>query len=58
MHTPEGFTPSHVLPAVLPGDAHAFAFRGDRILVFAGPDDALAVPTLGPLAQAGVHGPA
>ena len=46
MHTPEGFTPSHVLPAVLGGDAHAFAFRGDRVLVFAGPDDALAVPTL------------
>ena len=58
MHTPAGFSPSHVLPAILPGNARAFAFRGDRILVHVAPDESLAIPALGPLAQAGVTGPA
>ncbi len=56
MHTPDGFVPAHALPAPLPGDAHAFAFRGDRILAFEGPDGTYGIPTLGGLAQAGVTG--
>jgi NAD+ diphosphatase len=56
MHTPAGFVPSHVLPAALPGDAHAFAFRADRILVLAGADEAVTIPTLDTLRQAGVDG--
>jgi len=56
MHTPTGFEPSSALPAVLPGNAHAFAFRGDRILVHAGPDESYAVPTLDQLAQSSVAG--
>jgi NAD+ diphosphatase len=56
MHTPVGFEPSHALPAVIPGNAHAFAFRGDRILVHAGLDDTYVVPTLDALAQAGIAG--
>ena len=43
MHTPEGFTPSHALPAALPADTLAFAFRDDKILV-GGADDAPVVP--------------
>ena len=56
MHTPAGFEPSHVLPPVLPGDAHAFAFRGDRILVLAGADETIGLPTQGMLWRAGVGG--
>ena len=56
MHTPTGFEPAHALPAVIPGDAHAFAFRGDRILVFAGPDESFAIPTLDQLTQASIAG--
>jgi NAD+ diphosphatase len=56
MHTPDGFTPSHALPAALGGDAHAFAFRGDRVLAVAGPDDAHAFPTLAGLTHAGIAG--
>src|SRR5882672_4969651 len=56
MHTPAGFTPSHVLPAALPGDAHAFAFRGDRVLVVVGADETLTIPALETLRQAGVSG--
>jgi NAD+ diphosphatase len=56
MHTPTGFEPSHALPTVVPGNAHAFAFRGDRILTFAGPEETYAVPTLEQLAQAGIAG--
>ena len=56
MHTPSGFEPSHALPAAVPADAHAFAFRGDRILVFADPDEAYAIPTLAALTAAGIAG--
>ena len=45
MHTPEGFTPSHVLPPALPAGALAFAFRDTKLLV-GGPDDAPVVPPL------------
>jgi len=45
MHTPEGFTPSHVSPATLPEDTLAFAFRETKLLV-GGPDAAPVVPTL------------
>ena len=33
MHTPEGFTPSHVRPDSLPAGTLAFAFRDDKLLV-------------------------
>jgi NAD+ diphosphatase len=56
MHTPVGFEPSSALPAVVPGYAHTFAFRGDRILVFAGPEESYTVPTLDLLTEAGVNG--
>ena len=56
MHTPDGFTPSHVLPADLGSDAHAFAFRGDRVLVVVEADDTPAFPTLAALMGAGIAG--
>jgi len=49
MHTPEGFSPSHVRPAELPAGTLAFAFRGTKLLV-GGPDDAPVVPELATLA--------
>jgi NAD+ diphosphatase len=55
MHTPPGFEPTHVLPAVIPAEALAFAFRGDRLLV-GGTDDAVAIPTFATLTHAGVAG--
>ena len=33
MHTPDGFAPSHAMPAALPATALVFAFRGEKILV-------------------------
>jgi NAD+ diphosphatase len=33
VHTPEGFTPGHALPAAVPANALAFAFRDGRALV-------------------------
>jgi NAD+ diphosphatase len=45
MHTPEGFTPKHVLPPVLPGETLAFAFRDAKLLV-GGNADVPAVPPL------------
>ncbi|MCC7326757.1 MAG: NAD(+) diphosphatase [Burkholderiales bacterium] len=56
MHTPNGFAPSHLLPPVVPDDAHAFAFRDDRVLVVAGQDGDIAIPTLATLKQAGITG--
>jgi NAD+ diphosphatase len=55
MHTPDGFSPSHVLPAQLPPDALAFAFREARLAV-GGSEDAPAIPTLDALARAGLAG--
>jgi len=52
MHTPEGFTPSHVLPTVLPAETLAFAFRDTKLLV-GGADDAPVVPTLATLQSSG-----
>ena len=56
MHTPSGFEPAHRLPALLPDDAHAFAFRGDKVLALAFADDTFALPTLGQLHAAGIAG--
>jgi NAD+ diphosphatase len=56
MHTPHGFESAHALPPVIPGEAFAFAFRGDRILVGGDPEGTLAVPTYGALSAAGVAG--
>jgi NAD+ diphosphatase len=56
MHTPDGFTSSHALPAALDSDAHAFAFRGDRVLAIARPGDVYAFPTLAALTHADVAG--
>lgn len=55
MHTPAGFVPSHVLPALLPGTALAFAYSDAKLLV-AGTDDGPTIPTLAELAAAGVDG--
>jgi NAD+ diphosphatase len=33
MHTPKDFEPAHVMPDVISGDAIAFAYRGDKLLV-------------------------
>ncbi|HTQ00773.1 MAG TPA: NAD(+) diphosphatase [Casimicrobiaceae bacterium] len=56
MHTPPGFEPLHVLPAVLPDDAHAFAFRGDRILVLADGEENYSIPSRQSLAGAAIAG--
>ena len=55
MHTPDGFVPSHALPALLPGTALAFAYSDVKMLV-GGDDSAPAIPTLDELAAAGVDG--
>lgn len=56
MHTPPGFEPTHILPATVAGDAHAFAFRGDRILALAGPDETYSIPSRQQLADASIAG--
>jgi len=56
VHTPPGFAPAHHLPAVVPDDAHAFAFRGDKVLAFAHADETFALPTHGQLISAGLRG--
>ena len=53
MHTPDGFTPSHVLPAELPGGTLAFAFR-DATLLVGGTVDEPVVPTLSALEARGL----
>jgi NAD+ diphosphatase len=55
MHTPEGFAPSHTLPAMLPATTLAFAFSDANLLV-GGSDAAPTVPTLGELGAVGVDG--
>ena len=55
MHTPTGFTPSHVLPALLPGTALAFAYSDAKLLV-GGDEQTPAIPTLAELGAAGVDG--
>jgi NAD+ diphosphatase len=44
MHTPAGFRPAHGSPESIPGNAHAFAFRGDRILVIEHGEESYAIP--------------
>ena len=56
MHTPSGFTPTHALPTPLPISAHAFAFRGDKVLAITVAEDAYAMPELATLVAAGVTG--
>jgi NAD+ diphosphatase len=55
MHTPEGFTPSHALPAALPAAALAFAFRDARVLVGGGADAPI-VPRASDLEALGIVG--
>src|SRR5436305_1236760 len=55
MHTPDGFVPSHTLPAMLPGTTLTFAFSDSNLLV-AGPDAAPTVPTLEELDAIGIKG--
>jgi NAD+ diphosphatase len=55
MHTPEGFTPSHILPVSLPASALAFAFREAKLLV-GGTREAPVVPALGELEADGLGG--
>ncbi len=56
MFTPPGFSPAHALPPLVGSDAHAFAFRDDRVLVLAVDDDTLVLPLHAQLVQAGVSG--
>ena len=55
MHTPEGFTPRHVLPAALPAGTLAFAFHDARLLV-GGADEAPVIPDFSALEQLGIAG--
>ena len=55
MHTPDGFVPSHALPALLPGTALAFAYSDAKMLV-GGNESAPAVPTLDELVGVGIDG--
>jgi NAD+ diphosphatase len=55
MHTPEGFTPSHVLPESLPAATFAFAFREAKLLV-GGSREAPLVPALTELEALGLGG--
>jgi NAD+ diphosphatase len=55
MHTPEGFAPSHALPASLPAGTLAFAFRDARMLV-GGTDDAPLVLPVSELERQGIRG--
>jgi NAD+ diphosphatase len=56
MFTPSTFAPGHALPDHVGGDAYAFAFRGDRILVRAPDEDSLTLPRADELRAAGVQG--
>jgi NAD+ diphosphatase len=56
MHTPEGFTPKHALPAALAPGTLAFAFRDTRLLV-GGTAEAPTVPTLSVLPAPGSGAP-
>ena len=46
MHTPDGFTPLHAMPATLGTSTLAFAYRDGKILVAGIGDEAPAIPTL------------
>jgi NAD+ diphosphatase len=55
MQTPRGFTPSHVVPAIVAETALAFAFAGAKLLV-AGVHDRPAIPLASELERGGVGG--
>jgi NAD+ diphosphatase len=55
MHTPSGFSPSHVLPSPLPAATLAFACRDGKLAV-GGDDDAPTVPPLAAFERAGLIG--
>ncbi len=55
VHTPDGFSPGHVLPGLLPEAALAFAFRDAQLLV-GGASDAPVVPVLAQLESLGLTG--
>lgn len=56
MHTPKGFSPSHVMPAQLSAQAYVFALRDSTLLVCGG-DEAPMVPTLREFGATGLIGP-
>ena len=53
MHTPEGFTPKHVLTGALPAGALAFAFHDAKLLV-GGADDAPVIPESSAVEEMGI----
>ncbi len=55
MHTPPGFTPSHVPPTIVLGTSLAFAFAESKLLV-CGDERKPTVPLIGELEQAGLAG--
>jgi NAD+ diphosphatase len=55
MHTPAGFTPSHVTPPSLTETTLAFAFAGPKLLV-AGDTQSPVVPSLADLERSGLRG--
>ena len=55
MHTPLHFISAHVAPAVVPPDAHVFAFRDGALLV-GGNAEAPSLPRLGELQATGIEG--
>lgn len=55
MYTPDGFTPTQVMPESLGATTIAFAYREGRILV-GGSEDAPAIPTVASLDAAGLAG--
>ncbi|MEJ7670357.1 MAG: NAD(+) diphosphatase [Casimicrobiaceae bacterium] len=46
MHTPDGFTPLHAMPATLGTSTLAFAYRDGKILVASALNEAPSIPTL------------
>jgi NAD+ diphosphatase len=58
MHTPAGFVPGHLLPAIVPEGAIAFAFREGRLLVSDAPPEGAPprVPTWAELRSLGLAG--
>jgi NAD+ diphosphatase len=55
MYTPNGFAPSHALPATLPDTALAFAYGGAKLAV-GGSEEAPTIPTLADLRAGGSDG--
>jgi NAD+ diphosphatase len=55
MHTPEGFTPSHVAPSLVPGTSMVFAFAGAKLLII-GDERNPAIPLADDLERIGIDG--